>query len=224
MNRKKKFIEFMLDSKVLMFGDFTTKSGRKTPYFINTGNYTTGFQLLTLGEFYAEAIESNFGSEVTNLFGPAYKGIPIGTSAGSALSRLYQRDITVSFNRKEVKDHGEGGWLLGFNYAKSSKPEKVVIVEDVTTAGTSVRESIPHIIEHKNVQVIGLVISVDRKEKGRGEISALQELQEEFGIKTISLVDISDILTYLSSEVALGKIDQILLDRMYACREKFGVE
>ena len=158
MNAKQDFIDFMYVSKVLTFGNFITKSGRKTPYFINTGNYSHGFQLQKLGEFYSAAIEEHFGPEVTNLFGPAYKGIPICTAASTALYRLYKREVTVSFNRKEAKGHGEGGWLMGHRYGEDKQGDNVVIVEDVTTAGTSVRDCLPPIVQYPNTRVLGLVV------------------------------------------------------------------
>lgn len=224
MQDKQSFIDFMIECKVLVFGDFITKSGRKTPYFINTGNYYWGSQLLSLGEYYANVIEENFGNEATNLFGPAYKGIPLCTAAAISLHRDFGRQVTVSSNRKEAKDHGEGGWLLGYNYSQRENGDNVVIVEDVTTAGTSVRECLPSIIKYSNTRVLGLVVSVDRMEKGRGEMSALKELQEEFGIKTISLVNAKDILKYVEKMVEGGKLSPHLLSLMYQYREKYGVD
>jgi orotate phosphoribosyltransferase len=223
MNIQQEFIEFMLESRVLMFGTFVTKSGRKTPYFINTGNYTTGHQLQRLGGFYATAIEKKFGTKVTNLFGPAYKGIPISTAAGIALFNNYNRTVSVSFNRKEVKNHGEGGWLLGHQYGDEKDGDNVVIVEDVTTAGTSIRECLPSINRCRNTRVIGLVVSVDREEKGKSDKSALQELQEEYGIKTVSLINFNDILAFLTKKVGKGKIPSEVLSQMMEYREKYGV-
>ncbi len=219
---KKAFIDFMLDSQVLMFGDFVTKSGRNTPYFINTGNYTTGYQLKSLGDFYAQVIMKHFGERVTNLFGPAYKGITLGTAASIALKSRFDKEITVSFNRKEVKDHGEGGWLLGHQYG-SGTPDKVVIIEDVITSGASVRECMPKILSLPNVEVIGLVISVDRKEKGKGELSAIQEVKRDYGINTVSLVDFNDLLEYLASSETRHGWPADIKEKMVAYRKEYGV-
>jgi orotate phosphoribosyltransferase len=224
MYDKQNFIDFMIESKVLIFGDFITKSGRKTPYFVNTGNYFWGFQMHRLGEFYAAAIEDNFGSRVTNLFGPAYKGIPICTATGAALHSLFGREVTISFDRKEMKDHGEGGWLMGHIYGGEKKDDNVVIVEDVTTAGTSVRNCLPLINQYPNTKVIGLVVSVDRMERGRGEKSAIQELHEEFGIQTVSLINARDILGFVEKTVESGEFDKEILTRMVQYREKYGVD
>ena len=226
---KKEFIEFMLESGALIFGDFTTKSGRKTPYFMNVGNFQTGEQLNRLGQFYADQIYQEFGKSVTNLFGPAYKGIPIGTATSIALSQKYRQEVTVSFDRKEIKDHGEGGWLLGHRYGEEEVPfpDKVVIVEDVTTAGTSVRESYPKIQTCKNTEVIGLVVAIDRMEVGlgykEGDVSALQGLAEEFGIKTSSIIQMQDLIGYLQEQVVAGKADRHKLDQMLEYQEKYGV-
>ncbi|MBF0430633.1 MAG: orotate phosphoribosyltransferase [Fibrobacteria bacterium] len=224
MENKLAFIEFMLESNVLMFGDFVTKSGRNTPYFINTGNYTTSAQIAKLGEFYAESIQDQFGDSVTNLFGPAYKGIPIGIAAGCALQKTYGVDLTLSFNRKEAKDHGEGGWILGHPYGRGEKEDKVVIVEDVTTAGTSIRETLPSINKFDKTEVIGLLVSVNRLEKGQGNCSALKELSEEYGIKTLSLINFFDLLEYLSEHAIERGIGLDILDKMKAYHEKYGVE
>ena len=160
---KKDFIDFMLACGVLRFGDFVTKSGRKTPFFINTGFYRTGGQMAKLGEFYAKAIQDNFGLDFDVLFGPAYKGIPLTVAATMEISRLYGRDIRYCSNRKEIKDHGEKGILLG---SPISEGDKVVIIEDVTTAGTSIRETVPIIKAQGTDDIVGLVVSVDRMERG----------------------------------------------------------
>ena len=162
---KKEFIEFMIDCEVLRFGDFVTKSGRKTPFFVNTGFYRTGAQLRKLGEYYAKAIQSTFGTDFDVLFGPAYKGIPLSVAASMALSEHYGADIRYCSNRKEVKDHGDKGILLGSPIADG---DKVVIIEDVTTAGTSIGETLPIIQAQGDVDVLGLVVSVDRMERGQG--------------------------------------------------------
>jgi orotate phosphoribosyltransferase len=163
---KQEFIEFMVRCKVLTFGDFVTKSGRKTPYFINTGNYKTGGQIARLGEFYAEAIQRRVGKDFNVLFGPAYKGIPLAVSAAIALAKKFDHDVSVCFNRKEAKDHGEGGSIIGH---KLSDGDRVVLIDDVTTAGTSVRESTAVISAAAAVVFRALVVSIDRMEKGAGE-------------------------------------------------------
>ena len=170
---KQRFIEFMIDCNVLKFGDFVTKSGRKTPFFVNTGFYRTGSQLRKLGQYYARAIEQTFGTDFDVLFGPAYKGIPLTVAATMALSEDFNADIRYCSNRKEVKDHGDKGILLGSPIADN---DKIVIIEDVTTAGTSIEETLPIIKAQGNVNVLGLVVSVDRMERGQGEKSALSAL------------------------------------------------
>jgi len=233
-NFKDQFIEFMLSAGALRFGNFTTKSGRQTPYFINTGAYVKASQIEKLGEFYAHALNAAFGSEVDNLFGPAYKGIPLAVTASIALHKIYGRDITYTFNRKEAKDHGEGGTLVGFDYGKvaaatgidqnAAAPCRVVIIEDVTTAGTSVRESLP-LLQKPGVKVVGLVVSVDRMERGAGDRSALQEIEEDFGLKTTAIVTLLDIFAYLESGKGARflNVDSTLLDRMKLYRKTYGV-
>ena len=181
---KEEFIGFMIDCQVLKFGDFTTKSGRKTPFFINTGFYRTGAQLKRLGEYYAQAIKETFGTDFDVLFGPAYKGIPLTVAATIALSDKYGADIRYCSNRKEVKDHGDKGILLG---SPIGDGDKVVIIEDVTTAGTSIQETYPILKAQGNVDVMGLVVSVDRMERGQGEKAALQEISETYGMKTTAM-------------------------------------
>lgn len=213
---KKDFIEFMIQSGVLTFGDFTTKSGRKTPFFINTGNYKTGKQLGRLGEFYAKAIYEQFGNEFDVLFGPAYKGIPLSVAAAIALSNLFDVNVAYCSNRKEIKDHGDKGILLG---EKLKTGNKVVIIEDVTTAGTSIYETMPIIKAQGDINVIGLVISVDRMERGTGEKSALSELAEKFGFKTCSIVTMSEVVEYLYNREVNGSI--ILDDKLKQEIEKY---
>ena len=175
---KKEFIEFMIDCNVLKFGDFVTKSGRKTPFFVNTGFYRTGSQLKRLGEYYAQAIHDHFGFDFDVLFGPAYKGIPLSVAATIAISEKYDKDIRYCSNRKEVKDHGDKGILLG---SPIQDGDKVIIIEDVTTAGTSIQETLPIIKAQGDVEVGGLVVSVDRMERGQGEKSALKVRNEDNG-------------------------------------------
>ena len=225
-NSKTEFIRFMLSCEALKFGDFTTKSGRKTPYFINTGAYRRGSQMETLGGFYAQALHAAHGNNVDNLFGPAYKGIPLAVSTVMSLNRLYGFDISYTFNRKEAKDHGEGGALVGFDYKdwNGTEPCRVVLIEDVTTAGTSVRESLPLIQKDGRAKVVGLVVSVDRMEKGSGERSALREIREEFGIKTTAIASFADLIEFLETEEGSGYLqrDKTLLSRMKEYREKYG--
>jgi len=200
---KKEFIDFMIECGVLTFGDFVTKSGRKTPFFVNTGNYQTGIQLKRLGEFYAEAINENFGDDYDVLFGPAYKGIPLGVTTAIALSTSFDIDVKYCSNRKEVKDHGDTGILLG---SKLNDGDKVLIVEDVTTAGTSIYETMPILKSQADVNVKGLIISVDRMERGQGEQSALVEIREKFGFKTCAIVTMAEVIEYLYNKEINGTI------------------
>ena len=203
--RKREFIDFMLESNVLTFGDFVTKSGRNTPYFLNTGRYTTGAQLRRLGGYYADVIAEVFGKQGNNLFGPAYKGIPLVVTTSGQLVERYQQDVSITFNRKEAKDHGEGGSLVGDDY--SNPPAggyRVVLVEDVTTAGTSIRETMPMIKARPDTEVVGLVVSVDRMERGTGERSALAELEEAYGFVAAPIVNLEDLLGYLRDKAEAG--------------------
>ena len=220
---KTSFIEFMLECGVLRFGEFMTKSGRLSPYFLNTGMYTSGPELNRLGEFYADTIEKNYGDSVNNLFGPAYKGIPLVVIASTQLATRHGRNVTITFNRKEVKDHGEGGSFVGNNY-KGEGPHNVVLVEDVTTAGTSIRETMPMICAHKDVNVIGLVVSVDRMEKGSGEKSALKELADTYGFKTTPIVSLKDLLQFLEERRDRGApvVEDEHIKKMYAYYEQWG--
>ena len=200
---KREFIEFMIDCEVLKFGDFVTKSGRNTPFFVNTGFYRTGAQLRKLGEYYAKAIESKFGFDFDVLFGPAYKGIPLTVATTMAISQFYDKDIKYCSNRKEVKDHGDKGILLGSPIADG---DKVVIIEDVTTAGTSIQETLPIINAQGDVTVAGLVVSVDRMERGQGEKSALAEIEEKYGLKTTAIVTMAEVVEHLYNKPYKGKI------------------
>lgn len=220
---KQEFIEFMVDCGVLKFGDFVTKSGRKTPFFVNTGFYRTGAQLRKLGEYYAKAIEGTFGTDFDVLFGPAYKGIPLTVAASMALDEFYQADIKYCSNRKEVKDHGDKGILLGSPIADG---DRVVIIEDVTTAGTSIEETLPIIRAQGDVSVLGLVVSVDRMERGQGEKSALTEIQEKYGFKTTAIVTMKDVVEHLYNKEYKGKIiiDDTLKAAIDAYYEQYGVK
>ena len=200
---KKKFIEFMMDSEVLRFGDFVTKSGRKTPFFVNTGFYRTGAQLRKLGQYYAKAIEQSFGLDFDVLFGPAYKGIPLSVAAAMAISELYGADIRYCSNRKEVKDHGDKGILLG---SPMGDGDRVVIIEDVTTAGTSIQETLPIIKAQGDVHPMGLVVSVDRMERGQGTKSALQEIQENYGLRTAAIVTMAEVVEHLYNRPYKGTV------------------
>lgn len=193
---KREFIEFLEDSGVLKFGDFTAKSGRKIPYFINAGDIKTGDQIRRLGEFYAKSYFEKVGNRRTVLYGPAYKGIPIAVSVASALS-AGGLDVPFFFNRKEEKDHGEGGVFVGY---VPKAGEEVVIVEDVITAGTAIRESMVNLGSLDEVRISAVFVMVDRKEKGRGEKSAMAELEEEYGFPVYSVVDVYDIIEYLEEK------------------------
>ena len=195
---KREFIQFLEGAGVLKFGDFTAKSGRKIPYFINAGDIKTGDQIAKLGEFYAKAYFEKIGNKRTVLYGPAYKGISIAVSAAVALSRE-GLDVPFFFNRKEAKDHGEGGIFVGY---KPTAGEEVVIVEDVITAGTAIRESMANLASLEGVKVAATFVMVDRKEKGQGEKSAMAEVGEEFGFPVYSVVDVYDIIEYLEENPA----------------------
>ena len=190
MADKNEFISFMTGAGVLTFGDFVTKSGRKTPYFINTGNYRTGSQISRLGDWYAKTIAES-GEEFDALFGPAYKGIPLAAAAASSLFREYGRDVPYCFNRKEIKDHGEGGGIVGY---RPKDGDRIAIVEDVVTAGTAVRESLAFLAGVADVKVTALFVSVDRMERGTGTLSALDELRESLGIRVHPIITVRDII------------------------------
>lgn len=215
---KEKFVKFMVDSGVLTFGEFTLKSGRKSPYFMNSGNYNTGAQLAKLGEFYAECIHDN-GIEFETLFGPAYKGIPLAVATATALFNKFGIDVNYSFDRKEAKDHGEGGVIVG---KQLTDKEKVVIIEDVMTSGKALREVLPKLKAAADVDVTAMVIQCDRMEKGlQTDLSAVQEVSREFGIKIYSIVNINDIIAAIESGVIEGREH---LDAMKAYRSQYGVE
>jgi orotate phosphoribosyltransferase len=220
---KKEFIEFMIDCEVLRFGDFVTKSGRNTPFFVNTGFYRTGTQLRKLGEYYAKAIEEKFGFSFDVLFGPAYKGIPLTVATTMAISEYANKDIRYTSNRKEVKDHGDTGILLG---SPIKDGDKVVIIEDVTTAGTSIQETLPIIKAQGNVDVVGLVVSVDRMERGQGTKSALTEIEENYGLLTTAIVTMAEVVEHLYNREYKGRvvIDDKLKVAIEAYYDKYGVE
>ncbi|MGN1036901.1 MAG: orotate phosphoribosyltransferase [Ruminococcus sp.] len=216
MTYKEKFIKFMVDCGVLTFGEFTLKSGRKAPYFINCGNYKTGSQLEKLGEFYADCIVDN-KIDFETVFGPAYKGIPLAVSTVVALSKKYGIDCSYCFDRKEVKDHGEGGMFVG----KTLKDgEKVIIIDDVMTSGKALRESMPKLKSSADVNVTGMVITVDRMEKGQGDLSAVQEVKRDFGINVYSIVNMLDIINAIGNGIVPGKE---YIDKMLEYRKTYGV-
>ncbi len=218
---KQEFIEFMVDCGVLKFGDFVTKSGRKTPFFVNTGFYRTGAQLRRLGGYYAQAIKETFGLDFDVLFGPAYKGIPLSVAATIALSEQYGVDIRYCSNRKEIKDHGDKGILLG---SPITDGDRVVIIEDVTTAGTSIEETLPIIRAQGQVTPVGLVVSVDRMERGQGTKSALKEIEEKYGLKTTAIVTMQEVIEHLYNREYNGRIviDDSLKAAIDAYYEQYG--
>lgn len=216
MNYKESFIKFMVESGVLTFGEFTLKSGRKAPYFVNTGNYNTGSQLARLGEYYAQCIKEN-NVQADTLFGPAYKGIPLAAACSIALSNKYGIDVNYAFDRKEAKDHGEGGVIVG---KKFQDREKIAIIEDVITAGTAIRAVLPLLKSQADVDITALIISVDRMEKGKGELSAVQEVKNDFGIDVYSIVTIEDIIDAIKNGFIPG---MEYLDKMLEYRKNYGV-
>ena len=219
---KEEFIEFMLESKVLKFGDFTLKSGRKSPFFMNAGAYVTGSQLKRLGEYYAKAIHDNFGDDFDVLFGPAYKGIPLSVATCIAYSELYGKEIRYCSNRKEVKDHGDVGILLG---SKIQDGDRVVIIEDVTTSGKSIEETFPIIKAQGNVEIKGLMVSLNRMEKGlSSDKSALEEIKEKYGIEARAIVTMADVVEKLYNKPYQGEviIEDTLKSAIDAYYEQYG--
>lgn len=218
MTYKQQFIKFMVDNGVLKFGEFTLKSGRKAPYFINTGNYNTGAQLAKLGEYYAKCIEEN-EIKAETLVGPAYKGIPLAVSTAIALYSHYGREYNYCFDRKEVKDHGEGGLFVG---KQLTDGERVILIEDVMTSGKALREMLPKLKEAADVEIAGMVISVDRMEKGlESDLSAVQEVYKQFGVKVYSIVTMNDIINAIEEGIIEGKQ---YLGKMKEYRKIYGAE
>lgn len=218
MTYKHQFIKFMVENGVLKFGEFTLKSGRKAPYFINTGNYKSGSQLSKLGEYYAQCIADN-GIEADTLVGPAYKGIPLAVTTAVSLYNNHGIDINYCFDRKEVKDHGEGGLFVG---KQLTDGERVILIEDVMTSGKALREMLPKLKQAADVKIAGMVISVDRMERGlETELSAVQEVYKEFGIKVYSIVTMTDIISAIEDGTISGKE---YLGKMYEYRKQYGVE
>lgn len=221
---KEDFIHFMIDSEVLKFGDFVTKSGRNTPFFVNTGFYRTGSQLSRLGKFYASAINTEFGTDFDVLFGPAYKGIPLSVTTSIALSEEYGADVRYCSDRKEAKDHGEKGSFLG---GPMGEGDKVLMIEDVTTAGTSIHQTYPLIKSCGNPDIIGLIVSVDRQERGADtEKSALKEISEEFNMKTTAIVTMSEVVECLYNKEYNGRviIDDEIMSRIDAYYKQYGAQ
>lgn len=218
---KQEFIEFMVESDVLKFGDFTLKSGRKSPFFMNAGAYVTGSQLQRLGEYYAKAIHDNYGDDFDVLFGPAYKGIPLSVATTIAFSELYGKEIRYCSNRKEVKDHGDTGILLG---SKIKDGDKVVIIEDVTTSGKSIEETFPIVKAQGDVEIIGLMVSLNRMEKGKGDKCALDEIKELYGMQANAIVTMDEVIEHLYNKPCQGKvvIDDAMKEKIDAYYAQYG--
>jgi len=209
---KREFIEFAIENNVLRFGQFTLKSGRISPYFFNAGLFNTGEHLTRLSRFYAAAIQDS-GIEFDTLFGPAYKGIPLAATTAVALYDRHQRNIPYCFNRKEAKDHGEGGNIVG-----APLEGKILIIDDVITAGTAIGEAM-EIIDAAGAKAAGVVIALDRQEKGKGELSAIQEVEQNFGLKVASIITLGDLMEYLKGDSTMGEH----LEAIEAYRNQYGV-
>ncbi len=221
---KEEFIEFMVEANVLKFGDFTLKSGRKSPFFMNAGAYVTGSQLKRLGEYYARAIHDNYGDDFDVLFGPAYKGIPLSVATTIAFYELYGKEIRYCSNRKEIKDHGDTGILLG---SKIKDRERVVIIEDVTTSGKSIEETFPIIQAQGDVEIIGLMVSLNRMEKGKSESKgALDEIREVYGFPTAAIVTMEEVVERLYNKECHGKvvIDDMMKSSIEEYYKQYGVQ
>lgn len=221
---KEEFIEFMVESNVLKFGDFILKSGRKSPFFMNAGAYVTGSQLRRLGQYYAKAIHDHYGDDFDVLFGPAYKGIPLSVATTIAFSELYGKEIRYCSNRKEIKDHGDTGILLG---SKIKDGDRIVIIEDVTTSGKSIEETFPIIQAQGKVEILGLMVSLNRMERGKGDkMTALDEIRETYGFKTGAIVTMEDVVEKLYNKECQGKIiiDDAMKASIDAYYEQYGVK
>jgi len=215
---KKEFIEFMLSCDVLKFGDFTLKSGRKSPFFMNAGLYVTGRQLSELARYYAKAIHDQFGDDFDVLFGPAYKGIPLTVATSMAYYDLYGKEIRYCSNRKEIKDHGDTGILLG---SKLKDGDRVVIIEDVTSSGKSMEETVPIVRGQANVEIVGLIVSLNRNEKGKSDKTALKEISELYGFPTAAIVSMPEVIEVMKEE---NRLDDELLSRIDAYYEQYGAK
>ncbi len=221
---KQEFIRFMVESDVLKFGEFTLKSGRKSPFFMNAGAYVTGAQLRKLGQYYAKAIYDNYGADFDVLFGPAYKGIPLSVATTIAFSELYGKEIRYCSNRKEVKDHGDTGILLG---SKIKDGDRVVIIEDVTTSGKSIEETFPILQAQGDVTIVGLMVSLNRMEVGKGgEKSALEEIKELYGFEANAIVSMAEVVECLYNQPMDGRIliDDTLKQAIDTYYEQYGVK
>ena len=221
---KKEFIDFMVESKVLKFGDFTLKSGRKSPFFMNAGAYVTGYQLKKLGEYYAKAIHDVYGDDFDVLFGPAYKGIPLSVTTAIAYSELYGKEVRYCSNRKEIKDHGDTGILLG---SKLKDGDRMVIIEDVTTSGKSIEETFPIIKAQADVTIVGLIVSLNRMERGLNtEKCALDEIKETYGINTAAIVSMADVTEALYNKEINGEviIDDTIKEAIDKYYEEYGAK
>ena len=221
---KQEFIDFMVESDVLKFGDFTLKSGRKSPFFMNAGAYVTGTQLARLGEYYAKAIHETYGDDFDVLFGPAYKGIPISVVTAVAYAKLYGKEVRYCSDRKEEKDHGaDKGGFLG---SKLKDGDRVVIIEDVTTSGKSIEETFPILKSQADVEIKGLMVSLNRMERGKGEKCALDEIKELYGFPTAAIVSMSDVVECLYNKECQGKvvIDDTLKAAIDAYYEQYGAK
>ena len=213
---KQEFIEFLLECGSLKFGDFTLKSGRKSPFFVNLGSFVTGSQLRRLAEFYARAIHDQFGLDFDVLFGPAYKGIPLAVATTMAMFELYGKDCRYCSNRKEIKDHGDTGILLG---TKLQDGDRVIMIEDVTTSGKSMEETVPIVRAQADVTIAGLMVSMNRNEKGKGNKTALKEVAELYGFPTAAIVSMPEVVEYLQEK---GQLDAVLKARLDAYYELYG--
>lgn len=212
---KQEFIDFMLESKVLKFGDFTLKSGRKSPFFMNAGGYVTGQQLMKLGEYYAKAIVDTYGTDFDVLFGPAYKGIPLAVVTAIAMHTLYGKEVRYCSDRKEAKDHGaDKGGFLG---SKLQDGNRVIMIEDVTTSGKSMEETVPKVRSAANVEIVGLMVSLNRNEKGKGNKTALKEVSELYGFPTAAIVSMPEVIAYLGDQ-----LDPELKARIDAYYQEYG--
>ena len=220
---KQEFIEFMVESDVLKFGEFTLKSGRKSPFFMNAGAYVTGSQLMRLGEYYAKAIHDNYGDDFDVLFGPAYKGIPISVVTAVAYSKLYGKEIRYCSDRKEEKDHGaDKGSFLGSSLKDG---DRVIMIEDVTTSGKSMEETVPKVKGAANVEILGLMVSLNRMEVGLGgEKSALEEIQEKYGFRACAIVSMAEVVEHLYNRECQGRvvIDDRIKSAIDAYYEQYG--
>ena len=215
---KKQFTDFMLSCNALKFGDFTLKSGRRSPFFMNAGAYVEGGQLHEIACYYAKAINDNFGLDFDVLFGPAYKGIPLAVATAMAIHELYGKEVRYCSNRKEVKDHGDTGILLG---SKLQDGDKVIMIEDVTTSGKSMEETVPIVRSQADVEIKGLIVSLNRNEKGKGDTTALQEVSELYGFPTAAIVSMPEVVEILKEE---NRLDDELLGRINAYYEQYGAK